>query len=52
MYFLTILYMSITLGSNELRYKIKGDIYITTFISNYNIDNYLEQIYNIIFIVY
>lgn len=44
--------MNITLGSNELRYKIKGDKYITTFISNYNIDNYLEQIYNIIFIVY
>jgi hypothetical protein len=43
--------MSITLGINELRYKINGDKYITTFISNYsvNIDNYLEQIYNIIY---
>jgi hypothetical protein len=43
--------MSIILGSNELHYKIKGNKYIITFISNYNanIDNYLEQIYNLIY---
>ena len=41
--------MNVTLG--KLHYKTKGNKYIITFISNYNvnIDNYLEQIYNIIY---